>query len=492
LHAGGAVERRRFLIVAGLVIFMGVLRWGKLDPSNPQADRTLAVAVLMAFYWITEAIPLAATSMIPVALFPFLGIMGGKDVASVYFNDVIFLFIGGFIVALAMEKWDLHKRIALKIILLLGSGSSRLVFGFMAGTWLLSMWISNTATMMMMVPIILAILIKLEERTVPGMKRFQTALLLGVAYASSVGGIATLIGTPPNLAFAKIYSISFPGAPEVSFVQWFAFAFPLSLVFFLVVFLLLKTIFLRGVEIDVDSGLLRAEYEKLGKASREEKIVLVDFIILALLWATRKDIHLGGAVLHGWSSLLGNPSYVDDGTVAVLAALVLFLLPAGGEKGFIMDWRTVGRLPWGIVLLFGGGFALAKGFHDSGLSADLGARLAAVKDLPPVFIVLLICTLITFLTELTSNTATTQVVLPVIASLSGVAGLNPLLLMVPATISASCAFMLPVATPPNAIIFGTDRLRVSSMAGAGLLLNIVGIVLVTAAMMTLGRAVFGS
>ncbi len=482
-------KRKLIFILIGPALFAAASVFIDISPSNPAAGRTLAVGMVMAFYWITEAIPLAATAMIPVVLFPMLGIMSGKSAASVYFNNIIFLFIGGFIVALAMEKWNLHKRIALKIIIMLRGGRARLMLGFMLSTWALSMWISNTATMMMMVPIVMAIILKLEEKPEENLKGFETALLLGVAYASSIGGMATLIGTPPNLAFVKIYSISFPSAAEVSFVSWFAFALPLSFVFFLVSYLFLKYMFLRGGEHDIDFSMLRREYESLGKPAVEEKAVLAAFLIMAALWITRSDIHIGAHTLRGWSSLLGNPSFVDDGTVAVMTALALFLMPARRRKGFIMDWETAKKLPWGIVLLFGGGFALAKGFHDSGLSGELGDRLQALESLPPIIIVLSICVLVTFLTELTSNTATTQVILPIIAALSARVDISPLLLMVPATISASCAFMLPVATPPNAIIFGTDRIKVSSMARTGFLLNLAGIVLITLCMFLLGSVV---
>lgn len=487
-----SVRRKRLYVLLGPVVFLAAL-WGiPLDGTNPAAGRTLAVGALMAFYWITDAIPLSVTAMIPVVLFPLLGIMKGRDVAPLYFNDVIFLFLGGFIVALAMERWNLHKRIALRIILAAGGGQGRLMLGFMAGAWFLSMWMSNTATAMMIVPIVLALLLKLEEGPNRGVRRFQTALLLGVAYASSIGGMATLIGTPPNLAFAKIFAISFPEGPEMTFVRWAAFAAPFSLCFIILTYAYLRFLFLRGVVLTIDSSMLAKEYEDLDKPSYEEKVVFAAFLALALLWMTRSNVDIGSVTVPGWSSLLGDPSFVDDGTVAVLVSIGLFLIPARSDSGAIMDWETAKKLPWHIVLLFGGGFALANGFHDSGLSAILGEKLSAIQGLPPVLILLCVCTLVTFLTELTSNTATTQVVLPIIAALSAVVRIHPLYLMVPATISASCAFMLPVATPPNAIIFGTNRLLASDMAKTGFFLNLLGIVLVTLFMLILGNPVFGT
>lgn len=460
--------------------------------EDPQPARTLAVGALMAFYWITEAIPLAATALLPVVLFPVLGIMGGKEVAPLYFNHIILLFIGGFVVALAMERWNLHRRIAFRVILTLGSGRTLLVLGFMAATWFLSMWISNTATVMMMIPIAMALMTKLEETGTPAVRRFETALLLGIAYSSSLGGMATLIGTPPNLAFARILSITYPQAPEIPFLQWTVFALPLSALYLLGTFALLRLFYLRGRGAEVGASVLKEDYAKMGPLSYEEKIVLVSFLGLALLWMTRVGISQGGGGFPGWSALFARPGFIDDGTVAIGVALILFFLPARSAPGSIVDGEALRKLPWDVVLLFGGGFALAKGFHDTGLSELIGAKLAIIRGLPTPLMIAVVCTLVTFLTELTSNTATTQVILPVIAGLAAAVGVNPLLLMVPATISASCAFMLPVATPPNAIAFGTRRLDAMEMARSGVVLNLIGILLISLFAWTLGKAVFGS
>lgn len=453
-----------------------------------------AVALLMAIWWISEAIPLAATALVPVALFPLLGIMPGKTTAGLYFNHIIFLFIGGFIVALAMERWNLHKRIALKLILLIGLSPRRLVLGFMAATAFLSMWISNTATTMMMVPIILAIVLKLEESAdEKEVHRLTLALFLGTAYAASIGGMATLIGTPPNLSFARIYSIYFPNAPEISFASWFLFALPLSLLFLTIVWTTLVTLFCpKGKALNVDGKHLEEEYEKLGPMGFEEKAVFTVFISMALLWLTRSGLSLGTINLPGWKTLLPDPKFADDGTVAIVMALILFLIPSRGEAGGrLMDWETAKGLPWGIILLFGGGFALAGGFKVSGLAEWVGGALAGLATLHPILLVLLICLTVTFLTELTSNTATTEMILPILAGLAVSIEMPPLLLMIPATLSASCAFMLPVATPPNAIIFGTGRIKIYEMARVGILLNIIGAILITVAVFTTGKAVFG-
>ncbi len=469
---------------------LAILLFADLSPGNPAVTRMAAVALLMAGWWITEAIPIPATALLPVALFPILGILDGRDTAAYYFNDTIFLFIGGFIFALAMQRWELHRRIALRIILILGTSPRRLMLGFMLSTWFLSMWISNTATTMMMVPMAIAVVLQFRDHfgkeNVAG---YSVGLLLGVAYSASIGGLATLIGTPPNLSFRRILTIVFPEAPEISFAAWFFFALPLSVALLLLCWGLLGQLFARGAALKGgQTDLFRAEYRKLGKISAEERIVLVLFVVLVALWLFRQDLFF----IPGWTRILPEPGFARDGTVAIIVALLLFVLPAPSRPGVrIMDWETAVKLRWGIVLLFGGGFALAAGFAESGLSAWLGGRLATLGDLPPVVLVLVICTTITFLTELTSNTATAEMALPVLGALAVAIDVNPLLLMVPATLSASCAFMLPVATPPNAIAFGSGEINMKDMMRAGLVLNVVGILLITAAIYVLGIPALG-
>ncbi len=483
--------RRKIFIPTGLIIFLLILLGPPLDPDHPEISRTFAVGILMAIFWITEALPLAATAFLPILLFPVLGIMKGKDVAPLYFNHIVLLLMGGFIIALAMQRWNLHKRIALKIILTIGRSPTRLVLGFMTGSWILSMWISNTATTMMMTPIAMALIVKLEEKGGEGLNKFAIALLLGIAYAASVGGTATLIGTTPNLVFAEMLRVIFPGAPEITFLKWFAFSLPLSFLLVTMIFIVLSVGILRRGKFRIETSHLEAEYRAMGKPSFEERIVLVIFSLFALLLMTRANVEIGDTVIRGWASLFPDPSYIDDGTVAIGVALLLFFFPARSKQGFVLDWGTVRDLPWDIVILIGGGFALAGGFHDSGLSAYLGGKLSVLRGVSPVLMVLSICLLITFLTEITSNTATTQVVLPIIASLSIALGVNPFLLMIPATISASCAFMLPVATPPNAIVFGTHRLGATDMARVGIFLNLFGAILITIIVLLLGRLVYG-
>jgi sodium-dependent dicarboxylate transporter 2/3/5 len=496
-NGSGRDIKRLIGLIVGPALAVVLLVFTDLQPGSPMVTRCAAVAIWMATWWITEAIPIAATALLPVALFPLLGVMSGKATAATYFNNIILLFIGGFIIALAMERWELHRRIALRIILLIGISPHRIILGFMAATFFLSMWISNTATTMMMVPMAMAIIVKMKENFGAGkVHRIAVGLLIAVAYAASIGGTATLIGTPPNLAFAKILTITYPDAPDISFTKWMIFALPLAVVFLIITWLLLSRVFVGKSEgLATDSGIFREELARLGPIRYEEKIVLAAFALVAFLWLFRQNIRLGEFVIPGWSDLFPEPGYIDDGTVAIVVALLLFLIPSrrreGGRRARLMDWKTATRLHWGIVILFGGGFALAAGFEQSGLAAYLGDQLAGLKQLPPLLIVVAVCTMLTFLTEVTSNTATTQIFLPILAALAAAITVNPLLLMIPATLSASCAFMLPVATPPNAIVFGTGEVRIQDMVRVGIFMNLIGIILITATIYLLGVKVFG-
>ncbi len=482
-------------LVLGPLLFFLVLVLFKPDADCSRLTAMAAVAVLMATWWITDAIPLFATALLPMILFPLLGILQGKATAPIYINSTIFLFLGGFMIALTMEKWRLHRRMALFIIKLIGGGPSRIILGFMLASAFLSMWISNTATAIMMVPIGMAIILQLEEKFDSGdTHKFTLALLLGIAYACSLGGIATLVGTPPNLSFARIFQITFPEAEAITFGTWIVFGLPLSLAMLSIVWVLLTQVFLRVPKnIAIDRSIIIEEYRRLGPITFEEKAVLWVFSITAFLWVFRKSLDLGFTTIPGWSDLLPYPEMIDDGTVAVLMAMTLFFIPAGNgddSTSRLMDADIIRKLPWDIVLLFGGGFALAKGFQVSGLSTWIGTKFSGLAGIPPFLMILSICMGITFLTELTSNTATTEMILPILACMGVAMGTNPLVLMIPATLSASCAFMMPVATPPNAIIFGSGRVKISEMAKVGIAINIIGAVLIALIFYYLGTAVF--
>jgi sodium-dependent dicarboxylate transporter 2/3/5 len=442
------------------------------------------VAALMAAWWIFDAIPLFATALLPLALYPLLGIASAKETAPIYLNSTIFLFMGGFMIALTMEKWNLHKRIAVVIIRAIGGGPSRLILGFMVSTAFLSMWMSNTATAIMMLPIALAIISQMEttfseEET----HKFSVGLLLAIAYAASVGGMATLVGTPPNLALVQIFEIAFPQAEPLAFGSWFFMAIPLTVVMLVIIWLILTKVLYRvPAHVTIDKSIVDEAHKKLGKMSYEEGVMLVIFSLTALLWIFRNDLILGFMTIPGWSHLIPNGKLLDDGTIGITMGLILFLIPARSAKAksaTIMGPDVIKVIPWGIILLFGGGFALASGFQRTGLSAFIGQSFAGVGELPPIIMVFILCTGMTFLTEVTSNTATTQMLLPILASVAVDIQLNPLLLMIPATLSASCAFMMPVATPPNAIVFGSGRMSIGEMAKTGLVINIIGAVLLT-------------
>ncbi len=462
--------------------------------ENPSINYMAAVAVLMSVLWITEAIPLAATSLLPLVTFPLLGIASGKAVAATYINSTIFLFVGGFMIALAMERWGLHKRIALNLLTVFGGHPKRVVIGFIVTTAFLSMWVSNTATTIAMLPVALAIISHFET-LMPKKQahRFSTGLLLSIAYSASIGGMMTLVGTPPNLVFARIYEMSGTDHEPISFAQWMGLGVPIGIVMLLVLVLYMLFFFFRnfGSTVSLDA-VIHKEKEHLGAMGSEEKVVLWVFVTTALLWISRKGLAAVG--LPGWQSLLPNGNMIDDGTVAITMALLLFFIPGKEQNGTqtrILDAAVFTKIPWSVVVLFGGGFALAFGFVESGLSGWLVSHLQNLSAVNPTNIVISVATIMTFLTELTSNTATTQLVLPLLNSAAEAMSLSPLLLMLPATLSASFAFMLPVATPPNAIIFGSGRLRVIDMVKTGLILNFIGIAVVVLMSLFLAPVIFG-
>ena len=471
-------------LFGGVAVFLIVLALPTPEGMTADGHRAGAVAALMVVWWLSEALPLAATALVPIALFPMLGVLKSSDVTRAYGDHIVFLFAGGFFIAMAMQKWGLHERIALNIISRAGTNLRGLVLGFMIAAAFLSMWISNTATALMMVPIAIAVIDEIERRAGPAQAGpFSACILLGIAYACSIGGVGTLIGTPPNGVLVSQLATLFPEAPEIGFVQWMMFGVPFVLIFLPIAWILLTSVLFRlgsmpssGAHEEI-VGRLRA----LGPMNKGEKIVSVISILTALGWIFRRDIELGEFVISGWSDLFPNPAFIHDSTVAICATVVLFLAPVDLKKGeFALDWEWARKIPWGILLLFGGGLALARAFTASGLVDWLGGKLTLLADAPPFMVVGAIALMLTFLTEFTSNTATTTIMMPILGGAGAPAmGVHPLLLMVPAALSASCAFMMPVATPPNAVVFGSGRISIPQMAKAGILLNLIGVVLVT-------------
>jgi sodium-dependent dicarboxylate transporter 2/3/5 len=493
--------RQQIGLFGGLPIFLFVLFFPISSTLEPIARKTLAVAMLMAWWWITEALPIPATSLIPIVAFPLLKIMEGKQVVLSYGDSNIFLFMGGFFLAMAMQKWELHRRIALHIIRLIGLGPRKIILGFMVATAFLSMWISNTASTMMMYPIGLAIILQMATLNSgdnwdmsANTASFQTTLMLGIAYSASIGGIGTKIGTPPNIVFAAAVKSIFPDAPEIGFLQWMMVGFPLVVLFIPITWIFLTRIALpiRIRSLPGSREVIDEQLKILGPMKKGERYVLIIFILTALAWIFIKNIDLGGLIIPGWSNLLGIEKYVNDATVAIAAALFLFVIPENLKKGeFLLDWEWAIKIPWGILLLFGGGIALAAGFKSTGLAAWIGQNLGLFSQVPLIVMIMITCFMLTFLTEVTSNTATSTIFMPILAATALAMGINPFLLMVPATISASCAFMLPVATPPNAIVFGSGCVTIPQMAKVGIGLNLIGIIVVTTITYLIAIPAFG-
>ena len=470
-------KRRLVGLFLGPLLFITLLLIPPPTGMPPEALRVAAVATLMAVWWVTEAIPIAATALLPIALFPTLGVMGGGEVTRHYAHHLIYLFLGGFLIAIAMERWQLHRRVALNIVARVGGSERLTVLGFMLATALLSMWISNTATAMMMLPIAMAVVKRHSGDT--ERPPFGGALMLGIAYGASIGGVATIIGTPPNAILVGMVSNLY--GETISFAQWFAFGLPLSMVMLILAWLYLTRL---AFPLPASGGggreEAREELATLGPMTREERSVLAVFSLVALSWMGRGLLDL--------PALKG----VTDSTIAMLGALSLFLIPSDGRRGvFLLDWANAKKLPWDILILFGGGFALAAGFSDSGLARWIVEGVRALEGVPLLWIMLAVTALVIFLTELTSNTATATLVVPPMGALAAALAFHPYALMIPAAIAASFAFMLPVATPPNAIVFSSRYFTIAEMARAGVWLNLIAVVVIVAAAWVLLPLVWG-
>ncbi|MEM7105074.1 MAG: SLC13 family permease [Bacteroidota bacterium] len=468
------MKQKGIFIFLGPLLFLIILLLRAPSDMERVAFVVIACTVWIALWWLTEALPIGITSLLPLLLFPLCAIMPIKDVAGFYSNPIIFLFIGGFVIALAMERWNLHKRIALQIIRFTGTNQKQILLGFILATGFLSMWISNTATTMMMLPIALSIIFQFESILgQPGYsdqnpQLFGKALVMSIAYAASIGGMATIVGTPTNLIFVEFAREYYDY--DVPFDKWFIFALPLVVVLgaFLWWHMSSNAFKLDKKEVPGSKNVIDKELQSLGKISYEEKWVLVIFILVAVAWISRKYLI---------SPLFPN---VTDTTIALIGAVMLFIIPSRAKQDqMIMNWNTAKRLPWEVILLFGGAFAVAGSFQASGLTTWIGLKLSMVEAVPMWLILLIIVAVVNYLTELTQNMATCTLMLPVLAGLSLAIDVHPFGMMVSMTIAASCAFMLPVATAPNAIVFGSGSLHMKDMVRAGFLLNIVSIILIS-------------
>lgn len=462
-------------IVVGPALCVTLLTVGAPDGMPVLAWRTAAVMTWMAAWWLTEAIPVAATALLPLVLFPVMDIGGVRDTASPFANPVIFLFLGGFMLAAGMERWSLHRRIALNIVRVVGTGPRAMIGGFMVASAFLSMWISNTATAVMMLPIAMSII----GDKAGDDDRLSHSLLLGIAFGASIGGLGTLIGTPPNALLAGYMSETY--GVEIGFGRWMLVGVPLVILLLPLCWLVLTRAVFRVPDSDprIDATHIEAEISRMGPPTRGEILVALVFVAVVALWIARP---LFGTALAGLS----------DATIAVAGALALFVIPSGGVSGpRLLDWASAVRIPWGVLLLFGGGLALASAIESSGLAAWIAEALGGLSALPIVLALTVAVAIVVFLTELTSNTATAATFLPIAAALAVGMSQNPLLFAVPVALAASCAFMMPVATPPNAIVFGSGRLTVGRMAHAGIWLNLIAIVAIVGLTYAMFIHVFG-
>ena len=457
--------------VLGPLAFFCILFFFHPEDLSESANAVLATVAWVAIWWITEAIPIYVTALLPLILFPLTGGLSLTETATSYGHKYIFLYMGGFILAIAIEKWNLHKRIALSIINLIGTNVINIILGFMLATAFLSMWISNTASTVIILPIAMAIVSQLNDNPATEKnenKIFGKALMLSIAYSASIGGISTLIGTPTNLVLAGVVETSF--GKEITFSEWFVLGFPIAIILLFICWYYLTRFAFTFKQKEFPGGRkeIAERLKALGKLGYEEKIVLAIFGLTAFAWISRSFL------------LQKFIPAMDDTIIAMMAVIILFLLPTREKGTNLLRWEDAVKLPWGILLLFGGGLTLAVGFESSGLALWIGGKLSALQVLPFIILLLILVTIVNFLTEITSNIATTAILLPVLVSLAPVLGVHPYYLMIAATLAASCAFMLPVATPPNAVVFGSGYLEMEDMVKKGFWLNIISIIIITA------------
>lgn len=477
-------ENKKFLpILLGPSAFILCTVLPSPEAEHPTLLIMIGITLWIGLWWLTEVVHIAVTSLLPFLLLPITGVADIKIVSAQYMDPILFLFIGGFLIAFAIERWGLHRRLALNILSFTGKTISSLLFGIMLTTYMMSMWISNTATVMMLISAVMAVILHLKSYigNSNSHRKISSALLIGLAYAASIGGMATLVGTPTNMIFFRVYNENFGSQHPINFINWMSFACPMSFLLLLFTFFLLKLLLVgKSSGISLDQTFFKKERKILGPWNPDEKVVAIVFIITAVLWLTRADLQIGDLLLKGWSSYFPFPEQISDGSVSICMAILLFLIPSQTEKNrSLLNWSEASKLPYEIVLLFGSGFAIAKGFESSGLSEWLAIHLKSFNEIPVAIMILSICIVVTIISEFASNVASIQLILPVLISMLGSFKAEPATLLVPAALSASLGFMLPIATAPNTIVFSSGYIRVREMAMVGFFVDLIGILLIS-------------
>ncbi len=464
-------------LLSGVIVFILVLFLPEPLGMSVAAKNCAAVVLIMSIWWISGAIPIYATAFLPLVLFPLLKILPADATASNYGHSYVLMMLAGFILAKAIETQNLHKRIALVLINTFGTSRKRIILSIMMATAFLSMWIANVTAALLMLPIAIAIILKEESKT-SGKSSFSKALMLGVAYSATIGGVGTLIGSPTNLILIGVMEKLFPNSPPITFFSWLKIGLPVMLILLPVTWYYLVKHFKITGSLSKDQTIIKDELKTLGKMSPGEKRVMYVFFIAIFGWVFREGFVFGQSTIPGWSSLLGLDGYVHDSTVAMFCAILLFVIPADKNKR-LMDWKSASQIPWGVVMIVGGGYAVAEAFKVTGLAQWLGNLLVFISTYPSFIVLIIVVTFIMFFTEVNSNTATANIFLPVLASLAVAGNTNPLLLMIPATIAASFSFMMPAGTGSNTVIFASERITIAEMAKCGLWLKFITLILLT-------------
>jgi sodium-dependent dicarboxylate transporter 2/3/5 len=471
------ISKKNIGLLSGLLVFILILVLPEPTGMSVAAKNAAAVVLIMSIWWISGAIPIYATAFLPLVLFPLLKILPADETAANYGHNYVLMMLAGFILAKAIETQNLHKRIALVLINTFGTSRKKIILSIMMATAFISMWIANVTAALLMLPIAIAIILK-EETETSNKSSFSKALMLGVAYSATIGGVGTLIGSPTNLILLGVMEKLFPNSPPITFFSWLKIGLPVMLILLPVTWYYLVKHFRISGDLSKDQHIIKDELKALGKMTQGEKGVMYVFLLAIFGWVFREGFVFGSTIIPGWSSLLGLNDYVHDSTVAMFCAILLFMIPAGKGKQ-LMDWKSASQIPWGVVMIVGGGYAVAEAFKVTGLAQWLGNLLVFINSYPSLIVLIIVVTFIMFFTEVNSNTATANIFLPVLASLAVAGNTNPLLLMIPATIAASFSFMMPAGTGPNTVVFASERITIADMAKCGIYLKFITLVLLT-------------